>query len=89
MRVFNTSNNCNCICLGMSARGGVPGGVSAQGVYPAEPEADTPSPVNRMTDRCKNITFQQLLLRTVKIFVTTVKGSNLPPSRLLCKRQDL
>ena len=26
-----------------------------------------PSPVNRITDRCKNITFPQLLLRMVKM----------------------
>ena len=45
------------------------GGVSAWGCLPLlDPEADTPSIlVNRITDRCKNITFQQLLLRTVKI----------------------
>ena len=43
-------------------------------------------PVNRMTDRCKNITLATTLLRPVKIFVITVKGSNLPHSHLLSER---
>ena len=54
--------------------GGVcPGGVCLDaGVHPQEPEVDTPPtqrtdtpPVNRITDRCKNLAFPQLLLRTV------------------------
>ena len=38
------------------------GGVWSGGGY-----GNTPYPVNRMTDRCKNITFPQLHLRAVKI----------------------
>ena len=42
-------------------KGGVSGGYAGgcvQGVVhnPLDPEADTPSAVNRMTDTCKNIT---------------------------------
>ena len=56
-----------CLVGGVSAQGegsvclgGVSTqGVSAWGVY-------TP-PVNRMTDRCKNITFPELRWRTVKM----------------------
>ena len=41
--------------------GGLPGGcLTLEGVY-------TSPPVDRMTDTCENITFLQLLLRTVKI----------------------
>ena len=43
-----------CLVQGGSAPGG--GGWW----YPSMPEADTP-PVNRMTDRCKNITLPQTL----------------------------
>ena len=44
-----------------------PGGVSAPGGcgIPACTEADIP-PVNRMTDRCKNITLATTSLRPVK-----------------------
>ena len=61
----------------MSGPGGVsgPGGCLLQGVcvpapgggcgIPACTEADTP-PVNRMTDRCKNITLATTSLRPVK-----------------------
>ena len=31
------------------------------------PEAETPPPMDRMTDACENITFPQQLLRTVNI----------------------
>ena len=60
----------SCVCLGVSAlEGGLPRGRGfargvvcpwgvCMGVY-------TPSPVDRMTDACENITFPQLLLRTV------------------------
>ena len=53
---------------GVCLEGCLPGGVSAQGgVAPnPDPEADTP-PVDRMTDACENITFPQLLLRTVNM----------------------
>ena len=44
----------DCLCLG---RGLCPGGL---------PDRDTP-PVNRITDRCKNITFPQLRLRALII----------------------
>ena len=47
---------------GVSAQGGVlPGGVCPGGCLP-DPH---PRPVDRMTDACENITFPQLLLRTV------------------------
>ena len=63
-----------CLLLGVSASRGVsaPGGggngVSARGVcgIPACTEADTP-PVNRMTNRCKNITLATTSLPPVKI----------------------
>ena len=62
----------------VSAQGGVClegvclGGVSVQGVsaYGGCLSKVTP-PVNRITDRCENITFPQLLLRTVKINIST------------------
>ena len=48
-----------CLLLrGVSASGG--------GVYPSM-QWGRPPPVDRMRDRCKNITFPQLRLRTVKI----------------------
>ena len=43
-----------CVCQGV---GWVPGGCLPSGC--------TPPPVNRITDRCKNITFPQLRLQTV------------------------
>ena len=51
------------VCLGGVCPGAecLPGGVSAQGgmvCIPSCTEADIP-PVNRMTDRCKNITLPQ------------------------------
>ena len=55
-----------CVCPGggMSAQGVVSageGGCLPRGVYlPRGCLADTPHPVNRMTDRCKNITLPQL-----------------------------
>ena len=51
-----------CTCLG----GGVflpGGGVPARGGY-----LPSYSPVNRITDSCKNMTFPQLRLRAVKYF---------------------
>ena len=39
---------------GVSALGG---GLPPGGGIPACTEAESPTPVNRMTDRCKNITF--------------------------------
>ena len=50
---------------GCLPRGSLPWGVSAWGVHP-QTQMQTPPPVNRITDRCKNITFPQLLLQTVK-----------------------
>ena len=58
--------------VGCLPSGGVcPGDVSSQGVSAWEcvsqhPLGKTPPLVDRMTDRCKNITFPQLRLRTVK-----------------------
>ena len=59
-----------CLFQGVCSRGGVSalGGVSAPGVcgIPACTEADTPTPpVNRMTNRCKNITLATASLRLV------------------------
>ena len=56
----------------MSARG-----VSAKGVSVMEgclPSAcwDTPTPMNRITDACENITLPQLLLRTIITLVSVV-----------------
>ena len=52
------------VCPGVSSQGGVcPGGVC----IPACTEADTPLWTEWLTDRCKNITFPHLRLRTVKI----------------------
>ena len=53
------------VCLGaLSAWGCLPGGslpvgVSARGCLPGGVSATHPHPVNRMTDRCKNITLRQ------------------------------
>ena len=44
--------------VGSGPGGSAPGGVGV--CIPACTEADTPSPVNRMTDACKNITLAQL-----------------------------
>ena len=78
--------------LGAGARPGV--GVSAGGCLPRGCLLRHPPPlVNRITDRCKNITFPQLLLRTVTrnytyIFVpekfalqqvSCGKAQNIPP----------
>ena len=66
---------CPGVCLpGRCLPGGylpgrcLPRGVSARGVgvYPSMHWGRHP-PVNRITDACENITFPQLLLRTVKI----------------------
>ena len=59
---------------GVSAQGGVcPGeGGSTVGVCPGGclPRGCTPPPVNRITDRCKNITFPYLHLRMVNMDCT-------------------
>ena len=56
------------VCRGCVSRGCLPGG-SVQGVYtPAHCMLGykrSPPPENRMTDRCKNISFPQLRLRAV------------------------
>ena len=60
MRTFRCSDHFGGggVCPGSVCCGGVcPGGMSAQGgLHP---------PVDRQTDTCENITFPQLLLRTV------------------------
>ena len=53
--------------VAVSGVGGLPGGCLPRRCTPPDPEADTPPPVNRITDTCKMITFPQLLLRTVKM----------------------
>ena len=50
------------VCLGVSSRGCLPIGGC---VYSSMHWGRHPPPVDRMTDRCKNITFPQLRLRTV------------------------
>ena len=67
------SGSGGCLLWGVSALGGVsaPGGLLQGGLLPgggipACTEADTP-PVNRMTDRCKNITLATTSLRLVII----------------------
>ena len=45
-----------CVCL--------PGGMSAQGSVSQHVLRQNPPPVDRMTDRCKNITLPQLRLET-------------------------
>ena len=49
------------VCLG----GCLPGRCLPRGWVVSAKGACTPPPVNRITDRCKNITFPQLPLRTV------------------------
>ena len=51
------------VCLG-GVGGCLPGGCLSRGSIPACTGADT-TPVDRMPDRCKNITFPPLRLRTV------------------------
>ena len=58
------------VCIGGPALGGLhPGGSASGGLNPGvvciHGGVQTPPPVNRMTDRCKNITFPQLRLRAV------------------------
>ena len=73
VRGLNLGVSVRCLCLGVSVQGvsrvSVQG-VSVQGVlYPPVrgvcPEGSPP--VNRMTDRCKNITFPQICWRRVMI----------------------
>ena len=55
-----------CLPRGVSARWGVClGGLSAQRGVSQHELGQTPLPMNRITDACENITFPQLLLRTV------------------------
>ena len=50
-----------CLPRGVSAQGGVcPGGMSEQGGVCPGDVWQTPPPMNRMTNRCKNITLPQL-----------------------------
>ena len=63
-----------CIPVGCvpSAAVAVPGGGPPRGYLPGGGLADTtlpPTLVDRMTDRCKNITLLQLRLRTVHVIV--------------------
>ena len=63
------------VCPGGVCQGGVcpgegvcPGGCLPRGCLPRRgglPRGNTPPPVDRMTGSCENITFPQLLLRTV------------------------
>ena len=57
------SSGGGCLLRGVSGPGGC---VCSLGGVPACTEADTP-PVNRMTDRCKNITLAATSLRPVNI----------------------
>ena len=54
------------VCPGGSVQGKGMGGLPG-GVYPSMHWGRYPLAVDRMTDRCKNITFPQLRLRTVII----------------------
>ena len=55
------------VCLGrcVSARECLPRRCLPGWVYTPQTQGQTPLPVNRITDRCRNITFPQLLLWTV------------------------
>ena len=49
---------------------------------------DTPTPMNRMTDACENITLPQLLLRTVITLVSVVIAvETRPPQKLEMKQK--
>ena len=73
--------------------GCLPGGVSARGVSAMEgclPSAcwDTPTPMNRMTDGCENITLPELLLRMVITLVSVVIAvETRPPQKLEMKQK--
>ena len=56
---------------GSAQEGCLPGGTWGGCPERCLPRGCTPPPVNRVRDRCKNITFPKLLLRTVKIFFHT------------------
>ena len=58
-----------CVCPGGICSQGVsaPGGVCSGGVVSQHALRQTPPPVNRMTDRCKNITLATTSLRPVII----------------------
>ena len=66
---FNRMRTARLLTVSRSIRGGVCLGVSAQGGYPPEGGRGSallhtgihPPPVNRITDRCKNITLPQTL----------------------------
>ena len=71
----------HCVSQHALERGDVfPGGVSVGGVCPGQCVSQhalrqTP-PVNRMIDRCKNITFPQLRLQTVKMNIVVLVAEN-------------
>ena len=83
-----------CVPMGCLPGGWLPLGVSAThpcpvhaGIHnpcPVYAGIDTPPWTEFPTHACENITFLQLLLQMVKIFVITVKG--LKPASLLCGR---
>ena len=62
------------------------GGVCLGGVYPGE--CTSPLPLNRMTDRRKNITFPQLRLRTLIIMPEYSRLQKTKTRRLLGKVSD-
>ena len=61
----------------VSVHGNVGGG-DCSGVYTPGPRGRHPLALNRITDRCKNITFPQLMLWTVK---NCIKMKDVGPSR--------
>ena len=68
------------VCLGMGyvCPGGLPGG---WGVWPESAQC-----LNRITDRSKNITFPQLLLRTVITYHSLVRMRKIDFSKYILKR---
>ena len=74
-----------CLCQGVSTRGCLPGECLPGGgvVYPVHAGIHTtPLWTEWLTDRCKNITFPQLRLRTVKIATWSRSTSQIAGSYL-------
>ena len=65
-----------------SARSLPYGGLPDKPPPPPWPETQRPSPVNRITDRCKNISFPQLRLRAVSIEVFRGKATTVQKGTL-------